>query len=82
MTPKNDRLLRALRRGYKPDFSAVLEPRDAEQVSGAALLVRAGVFGAQPVFDERFFIFYEEVDLCLRARQGGPGRTDQVRPGL
>ena len=42
-----------------------------EFVSGAALLVRADVLGEVGVFDERFFLFSEEADLCFRVREAG-----------
>ena len=42
-----------------------------DQVIGAFFLVRAEVFAQLDGFDERFFVYYEEVDLSLRARQAG-----------
>jgi lipopolysaccharide/colanic/teichoic acid biosynthesis glycosyltransferase/GT2 family glycosyltransferase len=40
-------------------------------VSGCCMLVRREVLRALHGFDERFFLFSEDVDLCLRARQAG-----------
>ena len=45
--------------------------RDVDQVIGAFFLIRRHVFEALGGFDERFFVYYEEVDLSLRARQRG-----------
>lgn len=45
--------------------------RVVDQIIGAFLLVRRDVFDALGGFDERFFVYYEDVDLCLRARQQG-----------
>ena len=40
-------------------------------VSGAFTMVRADVFRALGGFDERFFMYWEDSDLCLRALQAG-----------
>jgi len=45
--------------------------RDVDQVMGAALMVRRSVTEQVGVMDERFFMYYEEVDLCYRIKQGG-----------
>jgi len=44
---------------------------DADWLSGAFLVVRRKVFEELGGFDPRFFLYYEEVDLFLRARQRG-----------
>lgn len=48
-----------------------LDDRDVPQVMGAALLVRRHVFDMLGGFDERFFVYYEDVDLCHRAGKSG-----------
>ncbi|WP_404303060.1 glycosyltransferase family 2 protein [Alicycliphilus denitrificans] len=45
--------------------------RDVDQVIGAFFLVRRSVFDALGGFDERFFVYFEEVDFSRRARQAG-----------
>jgi GT2 family glycosyltransferase len=45
--------------------------RDVDQVIGAFFLVRRALFDRLGGFDERFFVYFEEVDFSLRARQRG-----------
>ncbi len=42
-----------------------------DHVIGAFFMVRRSVFEALGGFDERFFVYYEEVDFALRARKAG-----------
>lgn len=42
-----------------------------DQVIGAFFLIRRSVYADLGGFDERFFVYFEEVDLCLRAAQKG-----------
>jgi GT2 family glycosyltransferase len=44
---------------------------DIEQLVGAAMLIRKKVFEQIGGFDERFFMYYEEVDLCYRLKSKG-----------
>jgi GT2 family glycosyltransferase len=54
-----------------------LRPRDmpssgpVDQVIGACFLVRRALFDDLHGFDERYFLYLEEVDFALRARQAG-----------
>lgn len=45
--------------------------REVDQVMGAALMVKRSVTEQVGVMDERFFMYYEEVDLCYRIKQAG-----------
>jgi N-acetylglucosaminyl-diphospho-decaprenol L-rhamnosyltransferase len=45
--------------------------REVDQVIGAYYLIRTELFRALGGFDERFFVYFEEVDLALRAKQKG-----------
>lgn len=48
-----------------------LRKRKVGWVTGAALFVRAGLFKQLGGFDERFFMFFEDKDLCLRIGEAG-----------
>ena len=57
--------------GYKrqfgrPDHAAYDEARDVLFATGAAMFVRADVWDEVGGFDERYFMFYEDVDLGWR----------------
>jgi GT2 family glycosyltransferase len=53
-------------RGFDYDKQA-----DIEQLIGAAMLIRKKTFEQVGRFDERFFMYYEEVDLCRRLKDAG-----------
>lgn len=58
---------RTLRWG-RSDFSATTE---VDQVTGACLMVRREALEQVGPLDERFFMFYEEVDWCKRLHDAG-----------
>ena len=49
------------------------QTRQVDQVIGAFFMIRRELFEALAGFDERFFVYFEEVDLAWRARQAGWG---------
>jgi N-acetylglucosaminyl-diphospho-decaprenol L-rhamnosyltransferase len=57
--------------GHAYDEWDHLQSRPIEHVIGAYFLVRRSVFTDLGGFDERFFVYYEDVDLSLRASQAG-----------
>jgi N-acetylglucosaminyl-diphospho-decaprenol L-rhamnosyltransferase len=72
------------------------QSRVVDQVIGAAFLVRRDLFECLGGFDERYFLYFEEVDFALRAHQLGAesyflkearvfhaeGRSSSNRPDL
>lgn len=59
-------------RNQRPDDPAYDYPREADYVSGAALLVRRELIEQTGGFDERFVpAYYEDTDLCFEARARG-----------
>jgi len=46
-------------------------PRDVDWVPGTFSVIRGAMIREIGLFDERFFMYYEETDLCLRARRAG-----------
>ena len=50
----------------EPDDSARDVPRDVLFASGAAMVVRRNIFLSVGAFDERYFLFFEDVDLGWR----------------
>jgi len=57
---------KAIGRARKPDYSIGEVPFHPDWVGGMFMLFRNEVFGAVGGFDERYFLYYEDVDLCAR----------------
>jgi GT2 family glycosyltransferase len=47
------------------------QPHPTDWVAGASMIVRHAVFDAIGLMDEAYFLYFEEVDFCLRACRGG-----------
>jgi N-acetylglucosaminyl-diphospho-decaprenol L-rhamnosyltransferase len=66
-----DRLMPSV---FPPHFVAEWahdETRTVDQVMGAFMLIRHTLFEALGGFDERFFVYFEDLDLACRARSLG-----------
>jgi GT2 family glycosyltransferase len=69
--------LRMFHLGVRPDGYYPMEawdqndPRQVDVILGACMLVRRTTLDQAGLFDERFFMYSEEVDLCRRIRQAG-----------
>lgn len=46
-------------------------PVKCDWVSGASMMIRQGVFADAGMFDEAYFLYFEELDFCERARRCG-----------
>ena len=64
------RRLPAVARYDRRDFD-YHRAQDVEQLMGACLAMPRAVVDAMKGFDERFWMWFEEVDLCLRVTQAG-----------
>lgn len=48
-----------------------ITPRDVDSIQGACLLVRKEVLDQVGLFDDSFFLYSEEIDLCYRIKMAG-----------
>lgn len=55
----------------EPDSEADREPREADFITACAILLRRQVIEQVGILDQRFFIYYEETDWCVRATKAG-----------
>src|SRR5579872_3405430 len=46
-------------------------PRVVEYISGCCMVIKKQVFTDAGFFDEKFFLYYEDADFCLRAGKKG-----------
>jgi GT2 family glycosyltransferase len=62
--------LAPLRHYFMPDFD-YKTTQQVDQVMGAVFLIRRELIDQIGLFDEQFFIWFEEVDYCKRAKDAG-----------
>jgi hypothetical protein len=55
----------------KLDYEMSTAPMSPDWVAGMFMLFRREVFAEMSGFDERYFLYYEDVDLCRRLRRRG-----------
>lgn len=56
---------------YDPVLQNINKPAIVELVYGAYLFLRKSALLKIGIFDENYFLFWEEIDLCIRARKLG-----------
>jgi N-acetylglucosaminyl-diphospho-decaprenol L-rhamnosyltransferase len=52
-------------------YSTVAEAKNPDWLAGMFILLRASIFRDVGGFDEKYFLYYEDVDLCWRLRRRG-----------
>ena len=63
----------ALLKRYSPFGAGLQVQPQPDWVNGAFMLFRAGLFKLLGGFDERYFMYCEDVDICLRMQLSGHG---------
>jgi GT2 family glycosyltransferase len=64
-------LLLEIRRYERPPARHDPQPFRVDFITGCGMLVRRSVLEGVGLFDERFFMYYEDSDYCLRAYRAG-----------
>src|SRR5262245_61570674 len=54
-----------------PSQDASTDPIEVDWITGTCLLIRTRAFREVHGFDERYFLYWEDADLCQRLRKGG-----------
>ena len=62
--------LPAIKRYFAVDFD-YQKTQIVDQVMGAFFLIRKKLLDKIGLFDEKFYLWFEEVDFCLRAKKNG-----------
>jgi GT2 family glycosyltransferase len=60
---------------YMKNFQNIEEPEEVQVLVGAALLIRRQVIEDIGMLDERYFMYYEEIDFCLQASKANWSRV-------
>jgi N-acetylglucosaminyl-diphospho-decaprenol L-rhamnosyltransferase len=62
---------KALGKGWGAQYAFDARPRPVQWVAGMFMLFPAAVFASLRGFDERYHLYYEDVDICCRLRLAG-----------
>lgn len=69
--PAKNRFFNHRFRGYPADYAPALAVEEFHAVTGALMLIKKEVIEEIGSFSEEFFIAFEDVDFCYRAKQKG-----------
>lgn len=64
-------LCKALGGCWGPDYQIGKGPLEPDWVAGMFMVIRRDTYESVGGFDEKFFLYYEDVDLCARIRSNG-----------
>ncbi len=64
-------MLNRFRFGCNSMFNHSAQPMKVAYISGADLMIRTNVFNDLNGFDDNYFMYYEETDLCFRVKHRG-----------
>jgi len=67
----DERMLPVHRGEDEADRGQYDSPADVNAVTGAAMAIRREVLNAIGLFDEDYFLYFEDTSFCLRAREAG-----------
>ena len=72
LSPISDDLNYPNYKTYKKDDLDKNNPiRNVEEIDGYSMIINKSFFSNNTFFDEKFFMYLENVDLCLRAKKNG-----------
>lgn len=58
-------------RSYAVHCSDFFQLKDISYITGSSMLIKADVLNKTGLFDEKFFMYWEDADLCFRAGDAG-----------
>lgn len=58
------------------------QTKEVDWISGSCMMIRPDVFRDIGLFDETYFLYYEEIDLCRRAKSEGWKIVQTINAGI
>lgn len=60
-----------IKKSYEPFVPVGNSPQEIESVVGAAMMIPKNIYLNSGCFDEKFFMYYEDIDLCKKIKKLG-----------